>query len=113
MKQQHLFSDSYNDVEKEAPDPHTYIVVHSEICEYSTYVQADTPEEALKMAINEPGNVNYNCVAWGNYPEVEEISISAPTGYNTITGVPQYDYLREPELKSAVDKVKREIGSGY
>ena len=111
MKQQHLFSDSYNDVEEEeAPDPHTYIVVHSEICEYSTYVQADTPEEALQRAINEPGNVNYNCVAWSNFPEVEEISISAPTGYSTITGVPQYSYLPEEELKSAVENVKMENG---
>jgi len=110
MKQQHLFEHVSDEEEGEAPDPHTYIVVHSEICEYSTYVQADTPEEALQRAINEPGNVNYNCVAWSNFPEVEEISISAPTGYSTITGVPQYSYLPEEELKSAVENVKMENG---
>jgi len=110
MKQLHLFSDSYNDVEEEDVEHHTYIVSHTEICEYSTYVQATNPAEALKRAINEPGKVNYNCVAWGNYPEVEEISISAPTGYSTITGVPQYSYLPEEELKVAVEEVKEEYG---
>lgn len=110
MKQQHLFSDSYNDVEEEDVEQHKYIVCHTEICEYSTHVMASTPEEALMKAVCEPGNVNYNCVAWSNYPEVEEISISAPTGYSTITGVPQYSYLPEEELKSAVENVKMENG---